>query len=720
MTAGPFVKKLSEKAGGLKVMLSVMTDGGYAAAKSLGLPVEHIFYLPLDFAPFAGRVIRAVRPRALVLVEAEFWPGLVLSARRAGVRVFMVNARFSDKSSRFIRFFPRLSKKVLGGIETFFARERKDEQWLLAFGIPAVRIVRTGNMKYDLFAPQGVENGAAKALFGFTPQDLVFTAGSVREGEEESVISAFGVVRSKKAGLKMIYAPRHLGRVGISEKILQRMGVKSVRFSDVRAGEPHGADCVIVDTFGRLKDAYAAADAVFVGGGLAPRGGQNIIEPALIGRAVIFGPYMSSFEEPAEVLKKSGGGIEVLDSRGLAEKITELVSDPGLAARLGAKAMEAAASMAGASERNVRAVADALAKNRKRILIIQPSRIGDVIFSLPFLANLRRMYPDAFISWLVDDRCASLLDNNPHLDEKIVFPFKKLGVTKPFYSARGIKKLASAFALRGFDLSIDLHGLAKSAFVAALSGAREKIGSASTYGMKEFSWLVSREIRVDDPFLHTIERHFAVLRYLMSRDSGALPVTDFAMEFPLPEGKDESEYVEGLLRSSGIAGHKRIVAALTGGGWKSRRWPPEKFSHVCDLLAEKCGAAVVLIGGAPGGSPEEGIIRRVVSGMKTKPHDFSGKMTLKQLVAFLRKCALYFGNEAGPMHIACALGIPVAAIIGPTDPHRTGPFGDNFSAVRKEVPCAPCKERNCRRMECMARVSVEDAFGEARRLLEGA
>jgi len=149
---------------------------------------------------------------------------------------------------------------------------------------------------------------------------------------------------------------------------------------------------------------------------------------------------------------------------------------------------------------------------------------------------------------------------------------------------------------------------------------------------------------------------------------------------------------------------------FSGGGWRSRRWFPERFSELADRIIKKYGYDVVFIGGPPAGSPEAGTVDKVLKNMKNKAYDLSGKFTLKQLCVLLKSSKMFVGNEAGPMHLACALGTPVLAIIGPTNPERTGPFGDRFIIVRKNVDCAPCKQRNCKKLECMKLITVEEVW----------
>jgi len=346
-----------------------------------------------------------------------------------------------------------------------------------------------------------------------------------------------------------------------------------------------------------------------------------------------------------------------------------------------------------------------------RILIIQPSRIGDVIFSLPALVNLRKLYPKAHIAWLIDDRCKDLLNDNPYLDEVIVFPFKRLNL---FTGIIQILKLRKKLRSMNFDLSIDLHGLFKSAVIVWLANAKQKIGSSNSYGMKELSWLFSKEIKSHlAQTLHTIDRHLEVVKYLaQNMDPKILPY--LKKEFPLSCKPVEEEYISALLKSKNIKSNYIIL--FPGGGWRSRRWFPERFAEIADRLIIQYDVDIIFIGGKPGGSSEHGITKQIISSMKEKAHDLSGQITIMQLIALIKKANMFIGNEAGPMHIACALETPVIAIIGPTNPFRTGPFGNKFILIRKEVNCGPCRNRNCANLKCMKPITVDDVLNGVSKL----
>lgn len=331
-----------------------------------------------------------------------------------------------------------------------------------------------------------------------------------------------------------------------------------------------------------------------------------------------------------------------------------------------------------------------------KILIIQPSRMGDVIFALPAVNAIKKQYPHAHISWIVDERCAGILKGNDLIDDLIIFDRTKISLS---YVIKFYKQLRK----NGYDLSIDFHGLFKSAFIVKLAGARFKLASSSTNGMRELSWLFSKEIKPKSVDSHCIERHLAVAKYL------GCPTENF--EYGLNVAQEEIETLKKRLEQEKIDLNKKIVAIHPGGGWISRRWQTEKFAQLIDLIKAKYNVNIVLVGGKEGGASEKGLNEEIISQAKTKDIiDLTGKLQLKELMAFLKICNLFIANEAGPMHIATALNTNAIAILGPTNAKRTGPFKGNTVIIQKKVECQPCRNRQCIKVDCMNLISVEEVF----------
>ena len=341
-----------------------------------------------------------------------------------------------------------------------------------------------------------------------------------------------------------------------------------------------------------------------------------------------------------------------------------------------------------------------------KILIVQPSRMGDIIFALPAVTEIKNKYPNIHISWIADERCADIIKDNPLIDELIVFD--RTHITIPY-----LKQMYRKLRDQKFDLSIDFHGLFKSAFIVKMAGAKFKLASSSTNGMRELSWLFSKEIKPETINTHCIERHLAVAKYLgCDVDVNNLNYSLYIDEKYILEVKE-------ILKKENIDLNKKIILIHPGGGWISRRWQSKKFAQIIDLINNNFDAAVILIGGKEGGASEKGLDEEIISLSKTKKiKNLTGKLSLKQLMAIFKLTNLFLANEAGPMHIATALKVPAIAILGPTDAKRTGPFKGNTTIIQKKVSCQPCRNRTCTKVDCMKLISVEEVFEEIKRKLQ--
>jgi lipopolysaccharide heptosyltransferase II len=328
-----------------------------------------------------------------------------------------------------------------------------------------------------------------------------------------------------------------------------------------------------------------------------------------------------------------------------------------------------------------------------KILIVQPSRIGDIIFSLPVLNAIKEKYPNARLSWIVDERCSQILEDNPILEN--VFIWDKKRVSFKYY-----RQLIKTLRKEKFDLSIDLHGLAKSALLVKLANAHFKIASSSTNGMREFSWLFSKEIKSLSN-VHCVERHLEVAKYLGCKEE---------IKYPIYIPEESFQCVKEKLLKENI-NLENIAGIHPGGGWVSRRWNSYKFAVLAGKLKRKLNLDVVLVGGKESGSSEKGLSEEIVRDSGVNVIDMSGKFTLKELCAFLLMCKIFVGNEAGPMHMATALNVNAVAILGPTDAKRTGPYRGNTTIVQhRGVACQPCRNKNCKVVICMKDITVKEVF----------
>ncbi len=332
--------------GDVSFVVSSLTPTGVDAARR-HYPFAHVRFAPLDVGLVVERTFSAFRPRLLVLAEGDMWPSLVCRFAARGCSVVVVNGRFSDASMRWYRRLGVVFRHVFGAVSLFCVQGEDDAQRLSAFGVPAERVVVTGNMKYDnleIFSDE--DRQAVRRRLGVNPEEAVLVGGSTHAGEEEVVLEW----AIKHAGVRVILVPRYPSRAAEVEKMARRMGLGNVAVYS-RLGE--GADywrVLVVDVMGELQKIYGAADVAFVGGSLVKRGGQNVMEPAAAGVVSVTGPHVFNFRKEVELLDGAGVCISVKGRESLHSRLDVLFSDMESTRRLGEKARCIVLEKRGAAE----------------------------------------------------------------------------------------------------------------------------------------------------------------------------------------------------------------------------------------------------------------------------------------------------------------------------------------------------------------------------------
>ena len=304
-------------------------------------------YFPLDLPGPVRRALDAARPRFFIAIETELWPNFLRALARRRIPSMIANGRISDRSfHRYLRV-RWLMRRVLADVTVFAMQSEEDARRILALGAPPARVVVTGNLKSDLVPEAEPVDAAWRERLGLGATDRLWIAGSTHRGEEAIVLDVFLRARARCPGLGLLLAPRHPERAGEVEDLIRERGLVPVRRSRLPDGHAPGA-VVILDTVGELAALYGVAEVVFVGGSLVPIGGHNVLEPAMRGKPVLYGPHTSNFREGAERLQRSGGGIVVKDGLELERELSLLLEDPDLARRTGDAARAAFAGRQGA------------------------------------------------------------------------------------------------------------------------------------------------------------------------------------------------------------------------------------------------------------------------------------------------------------------------------------------------------------------------------------
>lgn len=320
----------------------------------------------------------------------------------------------------------------------------------------------------------------------------------------------------------------------------------------------------------------------------------------------------------------------------------------------------------------------------RRVLLIKPSALGDIVQSLPVLSSLRQRWPQAAFAWVVNDSFVGLLENHPDLERVLPFPRR-----------RGWSRLPSLIAqLRGYDLAIDLQGLFRSAALAWLSGAPRRLGFRHS---REGAWLAYTDL-LDTPVKQTP----AVLANWSAAQ--ALGCTGSPPAIRLGITAAHHERVAALL--AGVP--RPLIAVHAGASWETKRWPATHFAALLHSARERFGAGVVVVGG-PG---EETIAAQLPADV-----NLVGRTDLLTLAAVLQSAQVMLSNDSGPMHLAAALGTPVVAPFTCTSPLRAGPYGAGHRVVATSVDCAGSYLRRCPTMHCMQELTPERLWPALTRVL---
>jgi|SRR5271169_766962 len=327
-----------------------------------------------------------------------------------------------------------------------------------------------------------------------------------------------------------------------------------------------------------------------------------------------------------------------------------------------------------------------LKKNPDKILVIKPSSLGDIIHSLPVLLALWETFPHAKIHWVIAKGFEEILEHHPMVAKLLIInkdQWKRKG--KISDTLLEMRTLLRDLKKESYDLVIDLQGLLRSGLIAYATGAPVRIGFNEA---REGGNLFYTHKVEGGGNIHAVDRYLKIACTLGCDSQGVW--------FPLPLIK-ESENIKKLKKVLG-----KYAVLIPGARWKTKRWPKERFGSLASMLNMK---SVVV------GSPSDATIAHYIqTESKGKTLSMAGKTDLKELISIIRGASYVISNDSGPMHIAAALGIPVIALFGPTNPVRTGPYGGKHVIITPDIPCAPCYKKKCKDIRCMSGISVEVVY----------
>lgn len=342
-----------------RLVISTVTGTGNKVAQSIAREFDFISYLPLDFGLIVKSVIDKINPALFIIAETELWPNLISYLFKKNIPLVVVNARISDNSFRGYRWIKFLTKSILNKVNLFCVQTSLDAERLKFLGVAEGKIKITGNMKFDLKADSKNDLTDQRLKLGITIQEKLLVAASTHPGEEEMVLNTYKDLLREFASLRLLIAPRHPERTAEVASLIKKFGFAAQRISllNLRTYELANLRTIFVlDTVGQLLSFYNIADIVFVGGSLVKTGGHNILEPASLGKPVLFGPYMFNFRDIADLFLKNKAAILVSDQEALKTKIKSLLYSPLEAAELGRRARELIQQNQGATKSNTQLI----------------------------------------------------------------------------------------------------------------------------------------------------------------------------------------------------------------------------------------------------------------------------------------------------------------------------------------------------------------------------
>jgi heptosyltransferase-1 len=351
--------------------------------------------------------------------------------------------------------------------------------------------------------------------------------------------------------------------------------------------------------------------------------------------------------------------------------------------------------------------------SHKRILIVKPSSLGDVVHTLPIAHALKRCFPSCHVGWIVQENLRAILENDPAIDE--IIPISIPSTSDPqaprgtFFNAaketvRTLARLRKRFRSRPYDLVLDLHASFRSGLLEMTNPGGFRIGFADA---RELNTSFQHHRLVTDPDKpHAVDTNLAFSAYL------DCPATE--QDFRVVTGPAGQEQARMFLEQAGIGESDRLVYANPAARWETKFWTVEAWAELADLFISR-GIARVVFGGGPA---DAAYIGAIAQAMNEKAAIAAGVLNLGESIALLERADVYVGVDSGPMHVAAFTGTPVIALFGPTDPAKVGPYGRGHRVIRREdLDCLGCRKRSCDDRKCLEGITAEQVLRETVSLL---
>lgn len=340
----------------------------------------------------------------------------------------------------------------------------------------------------------------------------------------------------------------------------------------------------------------------------------------------------------------------------------------------------------------------------QRVLIIKMSALGDIIHALPVSAALKEAYPHLELSWAVEEAFTPLVAHNPYLHKVFKLPKMSGRRLRSGKAWRECVKRLNVVRQENFEVTLDLQGLTKSATVAAWSGAKVRLGY---HWLRELAPLMETPVPQRPESVHIVEQYLDVARFL-----GAAPEK---VHFPLTVSAEDDQAVVQMLKEAGVDANAPFIAINPASAQRIKMWSVEKYGALMDAIGDELGLPAVLV-------TADGEVAAQVAARAQRPFvNLARRTSLIQLAAVLKRCGAHVCGDTGSGHIAAAFARPVVSIMGPTNPDRLCPYGQQEYVIRRADCCSPgCDAHHCEFAvpRCLQAVQVPDVIDMLRRCLD--
>jgi heptosyltransferase I len=351
--------------------------------------------------------------------------------------------------------------------------------------------------------------------------------------------------------------------------------------------------------------------------------------------------------------------------------------------------------------------------DKKRILIIKPSSLGDIVHTLPVAHALKRIYPNCYLGWIVQDTFRGILDDDPAVDQVIAINIPstsdpsaswKTVLEATWATVETIAVLRRKFSERPFEVILDFHASLRSGIMGMVNPGGFRIGFSDA---KELNTYFQKRLVVVQPaHQHAVDKNIAMADFI---DCAVRPE-----DFHVSVDSRTVLQVKELIGKWGIVDGDKIVYANPVARWETKLWTQQAWAECADGLIHNLGVKLIF----SGSKGDSGYISGIIDKMRNDCVMAAGKLTLPQAVALIKESDLYLGVDSGPMHIAAFVGTPVVAVFGPTDPRKVGPYGPGHRVVSlNDLTCLGCRRRSCSHRSCLEKLEASTVIGVVESLM---